>query len=98
MGKLPDLPKMPFGQQQNQVVDDCDRPACDDVVGAMTAALGRVQNQQKAQVECPPNSPELGRSSWTLLHSMVRWCHFWSGFWSHHDFHHCFLTTLPAPP
>eukprot|EP00546_Thalassionema_frauenfeldii_P000643 CAMPEP_0178937006 /NCGR_PEP_ID=MMETSP0786-20121207/25502_1 /TAXON_ID=186022 /ORGANISM="Thalassionema frauenfeldii, Strain CCMP 1798" /LENGTH=130 /DNA_ID=CAMNT_0020615499 /DNA_START=154 /DNA_END=546 /DNA_ORIENTATION=+ len=39
----------------------------------MTAALGRVQHQQKAQVECPPNSPELGRSSWTLLHSMAAW-------------------------
>mmetsp|Transcript_25727 Transcript_25727/g.38006 ORF Transcript_25727/g.38006 Transcript_25727/m.38006 type:complete len:164 (-) Transcript_25727:37-528(-) len=72
MGKIPDLPKMPFGQRP-PVVDDCDRPACDDVVDAMSAAIGRVQQKQKQNVECPPSSPELGRASWTLLHSMVAW-------------------------
>lgn len=66
--------------------DDCDRPACDDTVSALNAALSRVQEAETAKekavaavtsspskVECPPNSPELGRASWTLLHTMAAW-------------------------
>lgn len=69
--------KLPKG-----LTDDCDRPACDDTVSALTAALNRVQKQQQQQQEtksketttkeCPPTSAQLGRSTWDLLHSMVR--------------------------
>jgi hypothetical protein len=36
-----------------------------------TTATATTATQQQ---ECPPGSAELGRSSWTLLHSMVRTC------------------------
>jgi FAD-linked sulfhydryl oxidase len=29
--------------------------------------------REKKKVGCPPNSADLGRSSWKLLHSMVAW-------------------------
>lgn len=59
-------------------VEDCERPACDDTVTAMNAAMSRLKVGQagaapNAAVECPPNSPELGKSSWNLLHSMAAW-------------------------
>ena len=74
--------KLPKGMS----ADDCDRPACDDTVSALSAALRRVSEnkgvtENEASLEttlpreysaCPPNSAELGRSTWTLLHSMVR--------------------------
>lgn len=55
--------------------DDCDRPACDDTVKALNAALARVNSkkeQDETTSQCPPNSAQLGRSTWDLLHSMVR--------------------------
>jgi hypothetical protein len=64
-------------------IDDCSRPACDDMTSMMKQAQERsshtaantgtaVAASQTPSVECPPNSAFLGRSSWTLLHSMVR--------------------------
>mmetsp|Transcript_4868 Transcript_4868/g.9010 ORF Transcript_4868/g.9010 Transcript_4868/m.9010 type:complete len:172 (+) Transcript_4868:73-588(+) len=75
--------KLPKGMS----ADDCDRPACDDTVSALSAALRRVSKnkgvtENEASLEttlpreysaCPPNSAELGRSTWTLLHSMAAW-------------------------
>lgn len=60
--------------------EDCDRPACDDTKSALTAALGRVNAAKKKAGEkqpvsyraCPPTRDELGVSTWTLVHSMVR--------------------------
>lgn len=67
--------------------DDCDRPACEDTVNALSSALSRLNkkkeddSQSKAMVgsrstasatECPPTKDVIGSSSWTLLHSMVR--------------------------
>ena len=67
-------------------MDDCDRPACEDTVSALTAALGRVRKKggpvtsastsSKASAStkpaaCPPTSGVLGKSSWDLVHSMV---------------------------
>ena len=62
--------------------EDCDRPACDDTKSALTAALNRVNAAKKAPSgkesgpisyrACPPTKDEIGVSTWTLLHSMVR--------------------------
>lgn len=65
-------------------MDDCDRPACEDTVSALTAALGRVKTKQSSAegsakgsgdpsppIACPPTSGLLGKSSWNLVHSMV---------------------------
>lgn len=61
--------------------EDCDRPACDDTKSALTAALGRVNAAKKKAEEktqssgynaCPPTRDEIGVSTWTLVHSMVR--------------------------
>jgi hypothetical protein len=52
-----------------KLLDDCDRPSCDDMVGMMKQAMNR--SKEKEKVECPPTSPELGRSTWTLLHTLV---------------------------
>ena len=68
-------------------MDDCDRPACEDTVSALTAALGRVGKKHSSsrrkgaisnasaskKLACPPNSGLLGKSSWNLVHSMVAW-------------------------
>jgi len=57
---------------------DCERPACDDVKKALpTTSLDELRamatkRNVNQKVECPPRSAALGRSSWTLLHSMVR--------------------------
>lgn len=60
---------------------DCDRPACEDTVSALTSALNRLNKKQKkvgtssnnsnTTVACPPSKDRIGSSSWTLLHSMV---------------------------
>mmetsp|Transcript_26382 Transcript_26382/g.53578 ORF Transcript_26382/g.53578 Transcript_26382/m.53578 type:complete len:143 (-) Transcript_26382:824-1252(-) len=67
-------------------MDDCDRPACEDTVSALTAALRRVgkkggpatsaSSSSKGSAStrpaaCPPTSGVLGKSSWNLVHSMV---------------------------
>lgn len=71
-------------------LDDCDRPACDDMVTMLKAASDRVHASEQVTVNvnaeektqrgvgtlnpqspCPPKSAELGRSSWTLLHTLV---------------------------
>ncbi|GKY94932.1 hypothetical protein MPSEU_000458100 [Mayamaea pseudoterrestris] len=70
-------------------LDDCDRPACDDMMSMLKAASNRVHKNandkninvdlssdvesQQSAIRCPPKSAELGRSSWTLLHSMAAW-------------------------
>lgn len=68
-------------------LDDCDRPACDDIITKFMAAKTAMEEgggsgekpnakntpkQQENKVECPPSSAELGTGTWTLLHSMVR--------------------------
>ena len=57
-------------------IDDCDRPACDDMVSMMNAsaaaAASKPVRETEKKVECPLGTAELGRSSWGLLHSMVR--------------------------
>ena len=71
-------------------MDDCDRPACEDTVSALTAALARVKTKSPSATgggkgigrgdlsapaaACPPTSGLLGKSSWNLVHSMVRAC------------------------
>lgn len=68
-----------FLQQQ----EDCDRPACEDTVNALSSALHRLNKKKEASSEsidkgissskmCPPTKDVIGSSSWTLLHSMVR--------------------------
>jgi len=58
---------------------DCDRPACEDTMSALSAALERVGQKSTAtllgnnSVECPPTKDTIGRSSWTLLHTMAAW-------------------------
>jgi hypothetical protein len=65
----------------SSLVDDCDRPACDDMASMLKQAHTRSQTTAAAsketviaaeQVECPPRTAALGRASWTLLHTMVR--------------------------
>mmetsp|Transcript_13412 Transcript_13412/g.22838 ORF Transcript_13412/g.22838 Transcript_13412/m.22838 type:complete len:173 (-) Transcript_13412:1009-1527(-) len=71
-GQRPTLPKMSFAK----LMDDCDRPACSDTMEALSQAMKRMETKQSVpgpSTECPPNSPELGRASWTLLHSMAAW-------------------------
>jgi hypothetical protein len=61
--------KLPKG-----LTDDCARPACDDTASNLKAAIGRIQSKQPKQDatnQCPPDSAQLGRSTWDLLHSMV---------------------------
>ena len=56
--------------------EDCDRPACEDIQKALPKTMEEMKAMSKkqaakAKVQCPPQSPELGRSSWKLLHTMV---------------------------
>mmetsp|Transcript_10878 Transcript_10878/g.16789 ORF Transcript_10878/g.16789 Transcript_10878/m.16789 type:complete len:175 (+) Transcript_10878:107-631(+) len=73
-GKRPQLPRG-FAN----LMDDCDRPACDDTVSALSKAMASVQRKEEesknntSSKECPPKSAELGKSSWTLLHTMAAW-------------------------
>lgn len=63
-------------------LDDCDRPACHDTLSSIQAAFkNATKNAQTSAIskkfnkreECPPNSTQLGRGSWDLLHSMAAW-------------------------
>jgi len=65
--------------------DDCDRPACFETVTAISDALKRIKNKNKVNhldpsisnslktVTCPPSKDFIGKSTWTLLHSMAAW-------------------------
>lgn len=55
-------------------LDDCDRPACDDMVSMLKKARASATTSAAppSEEECPPKSGALGTASWTLLHSMVR--------------------------
>ena len=70
---------MPTEQSARQkTLDDCDRPACADVVAMFQKAkesqqLAKTAEQKPEAASCPPGSAALGRSSWTLLHSMAAW-------------------------
>ena len=68
--------------KKNGSNSDCDRPACEDTVSALTNALNRLNEKKKnigsttttttnTAVSCPPSKDRIGSSSWTLLHSMV---------------------------
>ena len=81
--------RSPFEMLLNQSKgsnSDCDRPACEDTVSALTSALNRLNEKKEKNkkkeiagsdgtkpknVTCPPNKDRIGSSSWTLLHSMV---------------------------
>jgi hypothetical protein len=71
----------------SSLMDDCERPACDDMASMLRQAHSRSQTTAAAaaaaaasketvtateQVGCPPRTAELGKASWTLLHTMVR--------------------------
>jgi hypothetical protein len=91
----------PFDALLKNKGNDCDRPACEDTMSALSNALNRLNaakgnnkhQQQQAQdttsttkssknvkqggdveiiqTSCPPSKDQIGKSSWTLLHSMV---------------------------
>jgi len=59
---------------------DCERPACDDVKSFLPNSISEIEEMkkqykrnEKKEVQCPPGTAELGRSSWKLLHSMAAW-------------------------
>lgn len=69
-----------------KIQEDCDRPACDDTVSALSSALNRLNKNKGKDVlpaasaskqesisskECPPSKSVIGDSAWTLMHSMV---------------------------
>jgi len=71
--------------------EDCERPACEDTVSALSSAMNRINRMKnkdmdmdsnsaissstttKTKLACPPTKDAIGRSSWTLLHSMTAW-------------------------
>jgi len=64
-----------------KLLEDCDRPACDEMTSMFEKAAEAAKHQSKkkpppsataTKKECPAGSAQLGRSTWTLLHSMVR--------------------------
>ena len=72
----------PFESMTRNNIENCDRPACEDTVSALSAALERIGGgvakttadtspSGKSTIECPPSKDSLGRASWTLLHNMV---------------------------
>lgn len=81
---MPNNKNSPLDMFLNQQ-DDCERPACEDTVNALSSALNRLNkknesptkksetNAQATTVSCPPSKDVIGSSSWTLLHSMVSW-------------------------
>jgi hypothetical protein len=65
-------------------LEDCERPSCGDMQqmfrqqqqkqhsSAATSSAAPMKNASVGDnTDCPANSVTLGRSSWTLLHSMV---------------------------
>lgn len=76
------LPSKGFSNNTKNILDDCDRPACDDTMSALSAALKHAKGQHpssstaattKLQSKCPPTKAALGSGSWDLLHSMAAW-------------------------
>ena len=65
-------------------IDDCERPACDDVRSMFAKAMAASKKadsggaeakprvSKQTGIECPPNRSTIGKGSWTLIHSMVR--------------------------
>lgn len=70
-------------EKTKMLIDDCERPACDDMQSMFQKAAEAASKKPKDSSqepkkkaaanrnECPAGSSELGRSTWTLLHSMV---------------------------
>ena len=57
--------------------EDCERPSCDDIKNVLKTSLDQLDSKANKKaaskdVQCPPGKGEIGRSSWKLLHSMVR--------------------------
>ena len=81
----PSAPPVPTKPSLASLEDDCERPSCEGMISMLKAARERSQQSSVATLQsstpqqsqqmpslCPPTSPELGRASWTLLHTMVR--------------------------
>eukprot|EP00732_Lithocolla_globosa_P007427 Lithocolla_globosa_v1_NODE_9475_length_703_cov_3.158951.p1 type:complete len:151 gc:universal NODE_9475_length_703_cov_3.158951:670-218(-) len=54
--------------------EPCEERACNDYEdskAAMTNSNNRPRKGKKKRVECPPDKSEIGRSTWTLLHTMA---------------------------
>ncbi|CAB9507956.1 linked sulfhydryl oxidase ALR [Seminavis robusta] len=73
------LPSKGFSNAKN-ILDDCDRPACEDTASALSAALKHASKQKSPKSNststisnCPPTKNALGTNSWSLLHSMAAW-------------------------
>ena len=66
------LPSKGFTNSKN-LLDDCDRPACDDTMSALSAALKQAKSSSSPKPQCPPSKTALGNGSWDLLHSMAAW-------------------------
>jgi mitochondrial FAD-linked sulfhydryl oxidase len=71
------LPSKGFSKVKN-ILDDCDRPACEDTASALAAAMkhsAKTANTAKTTttIACPPTKGALGKSSWDLLHSIAAW-------------------------
>eukprot|EP00977_Amphora_coffeiformis_P017929 scaffold6026_cov163-Amphora_coffeaeformis.AAC.9 len=65
-------------------LDDCERPSCADVQSMFSKAMKAASTSDNSGtstprvgkstgVECPPSGVQIGRGSWTLLHSMAAW-------------------------
>lgn len=80
------LPSKGFTNAKNILEnDDCDRPACDDTMSALSKALKHSQQgtsttnhsatttTTRTTIHCPPTKAAIGTSSWDLLHSMTAW-------------------------
>jgi len=69
----------PFDTFIKNVEDDCERPACEDTISALSEALNRIKETPSEvagasdSLSCPPTKDAIGNSSWTLLHSMAAW-------------------------
>jgi len=90
---MPSQDKSPL-ESLFQKADDCDRPACEETVSALSQAMSRIGSKTKTMNKkpatgnggvssssaslvssspCPPTKDAIGKSSWTLLHSMAAW-------------------------
>lgn len=74
------LPSKGFTNNTKGVLDDCDRPACEGTMSALSAALNQAKKLNSSPTttssspkQCPPTKTILGNGSWDLLHSMAAW-------------------------